>query len=376
MRPTNSENILSNSPQGVIGAFELGSMAHVLFNHIPLGVVLFDTQLHISDSNQAAGRVLYNTDNIARALDLGSPPNRQGNWEEELTAALQSSTSSTFENFSYSNDGHNSVLHIICTPLTCENSGNLLGGILLIEDVTSKMAMENDLAAAERLAAVGKLAARVAHELNNPLDGILRYINLALRVIENENVGQAENYLQESRKGLMRMVQIISELLEFSRSTFSAFEDADINKIVEDAAKAMESQSLKNQVVINRNYSPQMPNIRSGNLFQVFCNLVKNAIDAMPDGGTLDITTTCDDHHAYILFADTGEGVEPDIVKYVFEPFFTTKEKGKGTGLGLPISKDIIERYSGKIELENREAGGCAFRVSIPLERTNRGSEE
>jgi len=220
---------------------------------------------------------------------------------------------------------------------------------------------------------VGKLAARVAHELNNPLDGILRYINLALRVLEERGETNASRYLQESRKGLLRMVQIISELLEFSRSTYSAMEEADINKIVEDAAQAMEAAAAANHVEVRRHYSPDMPNIRSGNLFQVFCNIIKNACDAMPDGGTLEITTCCDAHHAIIAFADTGCGLSEEVRKKLFDAFFTTKPTGKGTGLGLAICKDIVERYGGEIHAENRPEGGSIFRVLIPLERTSRG---
>ena len=96
----------------------------------------------------------------------------------------------------------------------------------------------------------------------------------------------------------------------------------------------------------------------------------------MPDGGTLDITTTCDDHHAYILFADTGEGVEPDIVKYVFEPFFTTKEKGKGTGLGLAITRKVIESHGGKIDVESTEGEGTTFYLSLPLKNTTIPDED
>lgn len=356
-------------------ALHLDGMALHLINHMPLGVVVFDRELKITDSNPTALGMLAGASNIAQGLTVGSEPNWSGNWHRKLTQALDSGGPCTFENISYSNNDQNYILHIICTPLTDSRSGEPIGGTLLIEDVTAKMMMENDLVAAERLAAVGKLAARVAHELNNPLDGILRYINLALRVIKQEGTNQATNYLQESRKGLTRMVRIISELLEFSRSTFTAFEEADINKIVEDSAKAMETLAAKNKVVIIRKYCPDMPNIRSGNLFQVFCNLVKNGIDAMSEGGELELTTRYDSHTAIIEVADTGAGISEEVRKNLFEPFFTTKANGQGTGLGLAICKEIIDKYNGKISVENREAQGCTFTVAIPLVQTNRKQE-
>ena len=230
------------------------------------------------------------------------------------------------------------------------------------------------MASAERLAAVGKLAASVAHELNNPLDGILRYINLALRIAEADQQEKLADYLRQSRKGLQRMVQIISELLEFSRSTYSSFQEADINKIVEEAVKTLESQTQENQIEIIRSYSRDMPNIRSGNLFQVFCNLIKNAIDAMGSGGKLEVTTRCDQYNLFIEFADTGTGLSKEVRDKLFEPFYTTKAPGKGTGLGLAISRDIVERYNGQILADNRPTGGSVFTVFIPLERTSRGA--
>ncbi|MBN2211526.1 MAG: GHKL domain-containing protein [Sedimentisphaerales bacterium] len=358
---------------GKTDKLRFGRMAQYLIEHLPLGVVAFDVDLNIRDSNPSAERMLLSGNNLEEALGSISVPNGAGCWRERLETALAKNQPSVFENVSANCNGRSLVLHIICTPLRDELKGDLSGGLLLLEDVTAKVAMENDLATAERLAAVGKLAARVAHELNNPLDGILRYINLSLRLVEQENTENVSKYLQESRKGLMRMVQIISELLEFSRSTYSAFEEADINKIVEDAVKAMQTQADNAGVEVQRDYSKDMPNIRSGNLFQVFCNLIKNACDAMPGGGRLDIATRCDDHHVIMEFADTGTGLNPEVREKLFDAFFTTKPTGKGTGLGLAICKDIVERYGGQITADNRTQGGAIFHITIPLERTSRG---
>ena len=194
---TDQSKSLTRSKPGAVGrGLRLDDMASLLINHMPLGVVVFDTQLEITDSNPAALGILAKVSNAAKALTVGCEPNWPGNWHRELTGALGSGEACTFENISYFNNGRNYILHIICTPLTDSQSGKLIGGTLLIEDVTAKMMMENDLVAAERLAAVGKLAARVAHELNNPLDGILRYINLALRVIDQGESKKATGYLQ------------------------------------------------------------------------------------------------------------------------------------------------------------------------------------
>lgn len=345
-----------------------------LIEGLSCGVVLFDTELRIVHTNGTARQLLTCDSDVGTALDENCAGSVVQNWYDELSEAIRSGNRRVYENIACDNNGLSHLLHITCVPI-CDGGADPTGGILLLEDITARMAMVNDLAAAERLAAVGKLAAKVAHELNNPLDGILRYINLAARVIADDGDGRAAEYLHQSRKGLLRMVQIISELLEFSRSTYSACEQANINKITEDAIKDMESQAAGNHVKIVRNYRTKMPNIRSGNLFQVFCNLIKNAIDAMEQqtDAVLEIKTFIDKSNVWVEFADTGCGLSPEVHKKLFEPFFTTKAAGKGTGLGLAICKDITDRYGGQISAENRRQGGSVFRVSIPLERTDYG---
>jgi len=362
-----------SNPQCDLAPLRFIDIGAELIYHMPLGVIAFDSDLNITDCNPLAKKMLAPGSNIAQVLSAGYPKENPVNWFDKLRHCLDLAQTSSFEDIPYASTDKNYSLRIMCTPLEDESSHRLLGGVLLILDVTAQKGMADDLAAAERLAAVGKLAARVAHELNNPLDGILRYINLSLRVAESHPAEQLTHFLQESRKGLMRMVQIISELLEFSRSTYSAYQEADINKIAEDAVKFFEAQAAEHQVQITRHYASQMPNIRSGNMYQVFCNLIKNAIDAMPDGGELKIITLCTDHHARIEFTDTGTGLSDDVKRRLFEPFFSTKPSGKGTGLGLAICKDIVERFGGKIEAANVPQGGSVFTVSLPLERTSWG---
>ncbi|MBN1766186.1 MAG: GHKL domain-containing protein [Sedimentisphaerales bacterium] len=380
--PRKTDFLNTGSAEGAVGSSDqlrkdhlhFGRMAQHLINAIPLGVVVFDSRLLITDINPTAGQILVGADNIADALNRGDSTEPKVDWHEAFLSHLKLSPEDpeecTFDNITYIKDGIKRVLHLICTPLTDEISGEQMGGILLIEDVTTMVMMESDLASHERLAAMGKLSARVAHELNNPMDGILRYINLAIRLAENEGHNQCCQYLQEARKGLQRMIKIISELLEFSRSTYSALEEVDINKIMEDAIKTMESQGLRTRIQIERQYTRDLPNVRSGNLFQVFCNLIKNAFDAMSQGGTLTIKTGRDENNLLMEFSDTGSGLSREVQDKLFEPFFTTKDTGKGTGLGLAICKDIIERYNGQIFACNRPQGGATFTISIPVERT------
>jgi signal transduction histidine kinase len=240
---------------------------------------------------------------------------------------------------------------------------------------SEKTSIGRRLADTERLAALGKLASEVAHELNNAMDGILRYINLTLRTIEHENSEKPREYLAQCRQGLMRMVHIVSDLLEFSRTTYTCLEYVTIEQLIDDAVKATDSRTQPPNVQVLRNYAAGIPKIRSGSLFQVFSNLIKNAFDAMPDGGRLSISTRLVSGDTVVVeFRDTGISFATENIEAIFEPFFTTKDKGRGTGLGLAICKDIIESRHGRITAENAPQSGSIFTVYLPL--TGRNSQE
>jgi signal transduction histidine kinase len=255
--------------------------------------------------------------------------------------------------------------NVVCNPLRGPAGAEAAGGLLLIEDVSPTITMEHRLAVSERLAAVGKLASKVAHELNNPLDGILRYTNLAIRKAAEHEDPKIMEYLDHARSGIVRMSHIISSLLEFSRSTGNTFEQATINKIAEDAIAAIAGRAQEAGVSVVCNFEQDMPVVRGSNLFQVFCNLMKNAVDAMPDGGTLSVTTKIVGPDVIVLIEDSGIGLPPEADR-IFEPFFTTKPLGKGTGLGLAVCREIIEKYSGSITAERREPKGTRLTVRIP----------
>jgi len=263
---------------------------------------------------------------------------------------------------------------IRCEPLGDPGSKSTTGAVILIEEGAKQEAVEEQLEVSARLASLGKLAARVAHELNNPLDGILRYINLATRVADENVNPRLKSYLAESRIGLIRMVQIISDLLEFSRTSDGEFDEMNINEVVEQAIKTTATTAQEHGVVVAADFqSQQMPSVCGSRIFQVSCNLIKNAIDAMPEGGRIAITTGIVDDDVIIRVADTGVGL-PDHPEQVFEPFFTTKEAGKGTGLGLAICRDFIEDMQGTIDAAPGEEEGAVFTVRIPMSSFHRPS--
>lgn len=353
-------------PRRLNARSDFGQFGKSIFERLPIGIVTFDRQLNIVEANPEAGKLIDLADRIDKSLERGADgvSAAEQNWSKRLKTVISTGRSSMFDNVGYTSNGKTKLLRIICSPLT-----NGKGGAVTIEDITEQVNTRRQLATAERLAAVGKLACRVAHELNNPMDGILRYINLALRTVEKEDLEKPREYLTHCRQGLIRMVQIVSELLEFSRNTYAPFEQVRIEQIIEDAIKAMEAKTEAAKIKVLCKYSPAIPEMRSGNLFQVFCNLIKNAVDAMPQGGELNISTNLSgDNTVIIEFQDSGIGFAPQDKDVIFEPFFTTKDKGKGTGLGLAICKDIVERYGGKISAEGAPRRGSIFTVELPVE--------
>lgn len=345
-----------------------GFSSESIIDLLPIGIIYFDSDLKVLGANQCAKKLIKLGGYIDKSLAKGTDDKIWQGWTQQLITAVSSEQSCRFDDVSYVSAGKTKLLQIILKPVKESGTTGNISGVIIIEDVTEKVEAERKLASTERLAAVGRHASKVAHELNNPLDGILRYLNLAIRIVEKDNIQKPKEYLTQCREGLMRMVQIVSELLEFSRSTYTPMENAKIEQLIEDALKMTESRAEAAGVSIIRNYSLGLPQVKSSNLFQVFCNLIKNALDAMPDGGELRISTSlASDNTILAEFRDTGTGLPPESIDAIFEPFFTTKENGKGTGLGLAICRDIIESNHGRITARNAPDGGCIFTLYIPV---------
>ncbi|MCK4753302.1 MAG: PAS domain-containing protein [Planctomycetes bacterium] len=367
LNKTNAQPEINASNSGAGQNSNFGLVGKPAIESLPIGVVAFDCDLKIIEANSQAAKLIKLGNYIDRSLAKSSDDSSASklDWKEQLKTAISEGKSHKFDNVNYILNGKTKLLQIVCTPFKVAKD---LGGIITIEDVTEKANIQKQLANAEKLATVGKLASKVAHELNNPMDGILRYINLAIRVIEQEKLEKPIEYLTQCRQGLIRMVQIISELLEFSRNTYASLENVKIDQIIEDAIKTMEPKAEASGIYILRDYTTETPKIRSSNLFQVFCNLAKNAVEAMPDGGELSISTRLmSDDTIVAEFRDTGIGFAAENIEAIFEPFFTTKDKSKGTGLGLAICKDIVERCHGRITAENATEGGSIFTVYLPV---------
>lgn len=349
-----------------INTLQFDDLIKYVSGSIQTAMISFDERLNTIDHTPPAEKFISLSESIVQSLRLGTDPNIWNDWQGFLETALESKRKADFGTVKYTKNSESRLLHIYCVPITDLNSQKLLGGVLILYDITDKLDTEFELAQAERLIAIGKIAGKVAHELNNPLDGILRYVNLSLRILEKEPNQKAIEYLTHCRSGLQRMVQIISEMLEFSRSTHLAFEASPVDKLLEDAQRAMEIRLRNIEVRVVRTSRESLPHVKSDSLFQVFCNLIKNAADAMDGRGTLTITIRKTETDWQIEFRDTGPGFSPEHADDIFKPFFTTKAPSQGTGLGLAICKDILEKLNGTITAQNAPQGGGIFTVHLP----------
>ena len=231
-KPNQSDNTPNRSDSPSEGAKASKHTINFLLQSLPIAIVAFDSNLKIIEANAAANEILHPDDYIDKSLAKGGGGTTHTGWTTPLKNALTAREVRTFDNVPYTFKGDTRLLRITCATLPIPDAASNAAGIVLIEDITENANLQKQLADAERLAALGRLAAKVAHELNNPMDGILRYVNLAIRTVEQQKLEKTREYLDQSRRGLMRMLKITSELLEFSRRSRTSLEYLKIEQIV------------------------------------------------------------------------------------------------------------------------------------------------
>ena len=228
----------------------------------------------------------------------------------------------------------------------------------------------------EKMATVGRLAAGIAHEINNPLQMITNQAGWIGELLPDEDPALVRN-LDEYRKSIeqikhhvRRAGTITHRLLGFSRKISAEKQSVQLNDLIEEALSFVEREASYNNIMIVRNFREDLPTTMTDGpqLQQVFLNLINNAIDAVGQGGSLEISTAVDSQGRLVVeFADNGPGIKPENIKQIFDPFFTTKEPGKGTGLGLYISYDIVQKLGGTIQVTNRQSGCAVFTIVLPV---------
>ena len=228
----------------------------------------------------------------------------------------------------------------------------------------------------EKLASLGKLAATIAHEINNPLSGVLTYIRLMMKLIAKdrfraEKIEDISRYLSTMESETSRCGEIVKDLLAFSRQSKTAIETHDIREIIERSLALIAHELELEEIKVVKKIEPNLPNVQcdSKQIQQVLLNLIGNASEAMAKGGTLTVTVKRSERQGYldVVISDTGCGISKKNLKNIFEPFFTTKQEGKGVGLGLSIAYGIIARHNGSIEVKSELNKGSSFKVVLPI---------
>ncbi len=238
----------------------------------------------------------------------------------------------------------------------------------MADDITQLQKLNEQLIRTEKLAAMGTLAAGVAHEVNNPLASISSLIQM-MQAKENLDEKTTENLKLISTQ-IQRITQVTKDMMDFARVRQAAKSAIEINKIIETALRLASFDKSFQKLKIIKNFAENLSEIHadSDQLQQVFLNLLLNARDAMPDGGKLSIKTLEKTEEIQIEIADSGIGIKENDAKKIFDPFFTTKPAGKGTGLGLAVCYGIITAHGGKIEVSANNSGCTTFLICLPLQ--------
>jgi two-component system, NtrC family, sensor kinase len=269
------------------------------------------------------------------------------------------------------------IVNAAVVPLRASAHGRLVtvGTIVIIEDVTGRVQLEEQLQISEKMASIGLLAAGVAHEVNTPLTGISSFTQMLLEGADPDD--PRTRLLEKIERQTFRAAKIVNGLLTLSRPAAAASGDrglVDLNIVVADVLGLLEHQFEMHRIKVRRECC-DMPATVLGmehKLQQVFLNLFLNAKDAMPKGGWLSVSTRVDGGRIVAEVADTGSGIPNEYLARIYDPFFTTKAIGRGTGLGLSITYGIVREHGGSIDCDSAEGHGTRFTLTLPAAATDR----
>ena len=260
------------------------------------------------------------------------------------------------------------VINASIAPLVGKN-GARLGRLILLDDITQRVRLEEQMVQTEKLTSLGLLAAGVAHEVNTPLAVISNYIQMLAKQIPADDPRQKT--IDRIVKQTFRASEIVNNLLNFSRTGAAEFVEVNLNSVLEETLTLVQHPFKSAQVNVVKNYTEKLPPVLGSitRLQQVFLNLFMNARDAMPSGGMIEVRTAAQNGSVEVEVTDTGSGIPPENLHRIFDPFFTTKATGKGTGLGLSVSYGIIKEHAGKVDVRSAPGKGTSFRLEFPVAR-------
>ena len=264
--------------------------------------------------------------------------------------------------------GRRLVINASIAPLVGKN-GARLGRLILLDDITQRVRLEEQMVQTEKLTSLGLLAAGVAHEVNTPLAVISNYIQMLAKQIPADDPRQKT--IERIVKQTFRASEIVNNLLNFSRTGAAEFVEVNLNSVLEETLTLVQHPFKTAQVNVIKKYTEQLPPVLGSitRLQQVFLNLFMNARDAMPGGGMLEVRTGAHNGSVAVEVTDTGSGIPAENLHRIFDPFFTTKATGRGTGLGLSVSYGIIKEHAGKVDVRSTPGKGTSFRLEFPAAR-------
>ena len=263
----------------------------------------------------------------------------------------------------------------LSASLIYNEKGNEIASVGIFKDLRERLKMERELREiqqallqSEKLAAMGRLTSQIAHELNNPIYGIMNTLELLKTEIPPEN--KRRRILELSLSEIQRLSEMLRNMLSFSKPEEEKRRPVKIDELIEGILLVMEKQMKESNIQVEASFDSDIPEVMASTnqMRQVMLNILKNAKEAMPKGGTLTVRTAREGNKVLITTQDTGIGIPEEIRDKIFEAFFTTKQKVKGVGLGLSVCYGIIKDHGGEIKVESEEGKGTTFTISLPIE--------
>ena len=344
-------------------------------DQVPVAVAVLDGDLKIVQANAALEGLLGTGVKVAAEQEffplLGLDLQTQQELADSFRGALHGQESQKISVKATPNGQTERFLEVKMIPIPGKEG--ITQGLVLMEDMSELEQLRQRLRLFEHLAIMGKLSLCVAHELNNPLDGIRRYLSLA--VMKKEQPEEVERYLAEALKGLEKMAASIRSLMASAKPLKGARSWDNLQNLLRDAVKIMMFQASDHMVQVTFNPPRELQQVKAeADLYHVFLNIIKNALQAMPQGGHLRIDGLLHPQEVEIVFEDTGKGISTEELEQIFKPFYSTKHGAQGLGLGLPICQKILERYGGRLEVSSQPEHGTKVSVFLPQTAYREGS--
>ena len=335
-----------------------------ILRSVTSGVVTVGPDASVATVNPAAERILGIAEDAVTARPLHVLFRDDGGLTSDVRKVLEGRIPRTMRDLRLVTVAGKVVHAQVSVSRMRDVGGRKLGAVVTVEDVSDVKALTDQLMRADRLAAMGELTAGVAHEVRNPL-GIIR---ASVQLMEDaecsrERVSEAAEVIKQE---IDRLDRVIKALLDFGRPATPTLRPVEVSQVLDDVALFSRTFASRAHVQIVEKYSDTAPDVVADpeQLKQVFVNLISNAVQAMPGGGTLTIETGSADGFVFVRFTDTGPGITDDVREKIFDPFVSTRDDG--TGLGLTIVHRIVDEHDGHIEVTSEPGAGTSFTIWLP----------